>query len=100
MSNSFYFIEKKALKRKSRDITAKVEKMFEAFYEFLDLLSNLEKESYIDFQNLGARAGIDVKLLTEVTKAVNIYRDIYFKKLSEIFQTSIDDFSKEAGAND
>lgn len=91
---SYTFIDKDKLMKTSRKITTKVETMCEAFDNFTNLLEGLEKEPYLDFQNLGDRAGINKKQLTKLGKAVENYRNIYFQRLSEIFQTSLDDFGK------
>ena len=97
MSKNYYFIDKERLRIKSKSLTAKIERMYETYGDFIDLLEALRKEPYIDFTNLEMRAGLDEKLLKKLTNAIEEYRRIYFDKITDIFQTSIEDFTKTFG---
>lgn len=92
-SKQYYFIDRERLKIKSKILTAKIEEMYNTFFSFLDILNGLREEAYIDFTNLEQRAGIETNLLKKMTKAVEEYRRIYFDKITDIFQTSIEDFT-------
>lgn len=92
---TYYFIDKEKLRRKSKTLTDKIEKMYEAYFQFHELLESLRKEPYIDFTNLEARVGLEEKLLKKTTTAVENYRKTYFEIITKVLQTSIEDFTEE-----
>ena len=89
---SYYFIDKERLMKRSRTITAKIEKMVDLWSEFKDVLLGLNSEAYISFQALFERAGFTLKQLEKMEKMVNRYRDQYFQVLAEIEQKSMDEY--------
>ena len=90
--NKYYFINKEPLRNKAKDITARVEKMYESFGTFTEILEGLRKDIFIDFIGLEVKAGLTIKKLNSVKKAIEEYRRVYFDLLAKIYQTKIDDF--------
>ena len=91
---AYYFIDRERLRVQSKILTAKIERMYETFFEFSDLLKALREESYIDFTNLESRSGLTEKIIKNIIKGIEEYRRIYFDKITDIFQTSIEEFTK------
>lgn len=94
-SKRYYFIDKEKLKKRSKDLAGRIDRMCEVFYEFEDILGGLRKDPYIDFSYLETRAGFTGKLVEKFKKATEKYKELYFKTIQDIFQTRIEDFTKE-----
>lgn len=94
-SKKYYFINKEKLKTRSKDLANRIDKMSDTFYELTEILKGLKEDAYIDFSYLGERAGLSEKLLGKVSKAIEKYRDFFFKTMTDIFQTRIEDFTKK-----
>ena len=90
--SKFYFINKEKLLKRSKEITLRVETMYEAFFKFDELVKLLKKEPYLNFSFMEGRSGLNTKILKKVEDAVEDYRKIYFQYMSEIYQKSIDEF--------
>ena len=91
-SKNYYFLDKKKLLKNSKSITARIETMTETFASFNEILEGLKKDPYLEFQYLFERAGLNDKILKKVSRALENYRDLYFKQLGDIQQTSLDEY--------
>ena len=94
VDKNYSFINKEKLKSRAKSLNPKVEAMYEGFYNFLELEQSLSKENFLDFSYLSERCGLTKKLLEKLKKAVEKYREMYFKMMMDIFQTRIEDFTK------
>lgn len=95
--NKYYFIDKEQLRNKTKDITARIEKMYESFGTFVEIIDGLKKDTFIDFIGLDVKAGLTPKKLKGIKNAIDEYRRVYFDLLAKIYQTKIDDFIKVKG---
>lgn len=97
--DKYYFINKERLRNKAKDITTKVEKMYESFGTFVEIVEGLRKDIFIDFIGLEGKAGLTNKKLNSVKNAIDEYRRVYFDLLAKIYQTKIDDFVTVKGGD-
>ena len=80
--------------RKTADRTnALVERMYEGFHEWKGIKEAMTKDSYVEFTNLESIAGLNDKLIKKLEKAVEKFRTLYFERMVDIFQTTIEDFT-------
>ena len=86
-------MDKEKLRRSSKELSLKVEKMYESFFEFLDLHDALENDDFIDLTYHSERVGLTPKMLFKMTEAVQKYREKFFERVTDIFQTRIEDFT-------
>lgn len=91
---SYTFINRDVLNRKSKDLTSKIESMYDAYYSFIEGLENLQNNEFISLINLKDRAGLDDKLLKKVTTAVEEYRKLYFDIQMKVMQRNLDEFKE------
>ncbi len=88
----YYFIDKEGLRKTADRINALVEKMYEGFHEWKGIKEALIKDSYVEFTNLASIAGLSDKLMKKLENAVEKFRELYFARMTDIFQTTIEDF--------
>ncbi len=92
MAKKYYFINKENLRRSAVRVSELLENMYEGFHEFKELKETLCKDSLIELTNLDARAGLTDKLVAKLEKAVEKFRSLYMERMTDIFQTTIEDF--------
>ena len=95
--NKYYFIDKEQLRNRAKDITARIEAMYESFMSFVEIIDGLSKDTFIDFIGLNMKAGLSPKKLKGIKNSIDEYRRVYFDLLAKIYQTKIDDFIKVKG---
>lgn len=95
--DKYYFIDKERLRSRAKDITARIERMYESFGEFTEVLEGLRKDLFINFTGLEAKAGLTPKKIKTMANSIENYRRIYFDLLAKIYQTKIDDFVSVKG---
>ena len=89
----YSFFDKEKLKTRSRSLDPKVERMYEAFFEFRDLQKALSEEAFLNFSYLSDRCGLTERLLKKLEKAVEAYRNMYLELMIDIFQKRIQDYT-------
>ena len=89
---SYKFIDKEVLRNRAKDITSRIEKMYDIFGTFIEVLEGLKKDAFVSFTALELKAGLTPKKITALKNAIEEYRRIYFDMLSKIYQTNINDF--------
>jgi len=88
----YYFLDKEKLRRTSERTSDLLERMYESFDNFKEARETFTKDSYIEFTNLESRAGITDKLIDKVGKAIEKLRTLYFARMADIYQTTIEEF--------
>ncbi len=88
----YYFLDKDKLRRTSERTSDLLEKMYESFHNFMEVREAFSKDSYIEFTNLEARAGLSNKLIEKMEKAIEKLRTLYFARMADIYQTTIEEF--------
>ena len=88
----YYFLDKEKLRRSSERTSDLLERMYESFQNFIEARDVFTKDSYIEFTNLEARAGITDKLIKKVKVSIEKLRTLYFARMADIYQTTIEEF--------
>lgn len=88
----YYFLDKEKLRRTSERTSELIERMYESFQGFLEARDVFSKDSYVEFTNIESRAGITDKLIKKVEVAIEKLRTLYFARMADIYQTTIEEF--------